>query len=507
MKIKVGKYYLDREQTKIVTDNSKHLLVVAGAGSGKTLTILGKIKYLIENRNVDPKEILCISFTTKASEDLKRKIKEDLNLLVDVYTFHKLGLAIIQRKSSYDIADAELLDDIIRQYIRIDSLYHKDTLSPLLKYFNLKSKEEYETFLLENEREIVNLERLLSTFIHLFKANNYKLEDFLTFKRKILLTFNFKVFSREKTLLTLAVTIYIRYEEYLKENKEIDFDDMLTLAKNNVDKYGFFHNIKYIIIDEYQDTSLVRFELIASILKKTDASLVAVGDDFQSIYRFTGCDLSLFLDFKKMFKDGKILKIQNTYRNSHELIAVAGNFIMKNKKQIKKKLKSQKSLSNPIVIEEYIYPKESLTKCLYEAYDRDSGEIMIIGRNNKDIDFYLDKKEFKIDKDKILSYSRPEIPIRYLTAHKSKGLESHNVILINLIDSPLGFPCQLKDDQILRLVTPHPTNYPFDEERRLFYVALTRTKNRTYILVPKKNQSVFIKELLRDYKSFIEYKK
>lgn len=506
MKIKVGKYYLDKEQTKIVLDESRHLLVVAGAGSGKTLTILGKLKYLIEEKGVNPKEIICISFTSKASEDLKKKIKEDLSLDVDVYTFHKLALSILKNRESYDIADVNLLEDIIREYMRNDSLKNRETLNPILKYFNLKTKKDYLRFLKENENEISSLERLLSTFIHLFKANNYTLEDFIKFKTRALLTFDIKKYKREKILLTLAVTIYLRYMNYLEENREIDFDDMLAKAKLAVDKDGVFHKIKYIIIDEYQDTSAVRFELVRSILNKTDAKLIAVGDDFQSIYRFTGCDLSLFLDFKTFFPDGKILKIQNTYRNSQQLITVAGHFVMKNKEQMKKKLRSEKNVEKPIVIHKYIYPKNALTKLIYSIYDEHPGNIMIIGRNNRDIEFYIDKEKFKIDGEKIISFECPEIPIRYLTVHKSKGLESDNVILINLCDDTLGFPNQMQDDQILRFVSPHSSRYPFDEERRLFYVALTRTKNKVYLLVPKKNKSIFVRELTKDYGNFIEYK-
>lgn len=505
MKIKVGKYYLDKEQTRIVTDESKHLLVVAGAGSGKTLTILGKLKYLIEEKKIDTKEIICISFTAKASEDLKRKIREDIGLCVDVYTFHKLALTILKSESNYEIADAGLLDDIIREYIRHIAPRNEETLKPLLRYFGLKTKKEYKRFIENNEPEINSLERLLSTFIHLFKSNNYSIEDFLEFKRQALVTFSIKKYLREKILLTLAVTIYMRYTTYLEENKEIDFDDMLIKAKRHVDKYGVFHKIKYIIIDEYQDTSLVRFDLVKSILDKTNAHLVAVGDDFQSIYRFTGCDLSLFLDFEKMFPDAKILKIQNTYRNSQQLIEVAGKFVMRNKAQMRKRLRSDKSIAKPIVIKKYTYAKMALTELIYKIYDETFKEIMIIGRNNKDIYFFLDRDKFKIDGDKMMSLDHPEIPIKYMTAHKSKGLESENVILINLVDDTLGFPNQMQDDAILRFVSPHSSKFPFDEERRLFYVALTRTKNKVYLLVPKKEKSVFARELMTKYDNYIEY--
>lgn len=505
MELKVGKYYLDKAQIKIVKDKSKHLLVVAGAGSGKTLTILGKIKYLIEQKNVNPKEIICISFTAAASGELKNKIHTDLGFDIDVYTFHKLALEILKNKQHYEIADANLLDDMIRTYFEIDVLKDKDALQVVLKYFNLKNKNSYQTFYKEHFDEILSLEHLLSTFIHLFKSNNHELEDFLIFLDKAKLTFNLKKYKREKLLLKMATSIYIEYTNYLEENSEIDFDDMLIKAKKTVDKFGVFHKIKYIIIDEYQDTSLVRFELIKSVLDKTGASLVAVGDDFQSIYRFTGCDLSLFLDFKKIFKDGKILKIENTYRNSQELINVAGSFIMKNRAQVRKKLVSQKTISKPIVIKEFTYGKKSFAKLLYDIYEKTNKEILVLGRNNKDILYFLDKENFKLDNDKIFSYEYKEMKIRYLTAHKSKGLESENVIIINLKNDTLGFPNQMKDDKILRFVSPHSKKYPFDEERRLFYVALTRTKNKVYLLTPKNGKSIFVEELIKDYSKYIEF--
>lgn len=506
MKITVGKYTLDKEQTAIVKDNHKHLLVVAGAGSGKSLTLLGKIKYLVQEKNINPKEILCISFTAAASSDLKRKIYEDINLTIDVYTFHKLSLEILKRHMTFDIADTNLLEDIIREFFYTEVLYKKnlENLKILLKYFNLKSADEYKKFLADHPEEIISLSNLLSTFIHLFKSNNHQVEDFLKFLDRAKLTFNFKKYKREKLLLTLAIVIYNKYTDYLEQNREIDFDDMLIKAKKTVDKYGFFHKLKYILIDEYQDTSLVRFNLVKSILEKTNARLVAVGDDFQSIYRFTGCDLSLFLDFKKMFKDGKILKIQNTYRNSQELIDVAGSFVMKNKDQMRKKLRSQKSIRKPLIIKNYTYAKNALTETIDYIKKTSKGDILILGRNNKDINYFLDTDKFKMNNNQIFSYDHPSLKITYMTTHKSKGLESDNVIIINITDSTLGFPSQQKDDEILRFVSPHKSKFPFDEERRLFYVALTRTKNKVFLLMPHKNKSIFIKELEENYKNVIE---
>ncbi len=505
MKYKVGKYTLDKEQSKVVTSEAKHLLVVAGAGSGKTLTILGKIKYLIEEKNINPKEIICISFTAKASSDLKRKIKEDINLDLNVYTFHKLGLEILKRNKSFEIADANLLENMINVFFMEDIYKDKDVLELVRRYFHLKHTKDYRDFYEKNYLDIQNLEKLLGTFLRLFKSNANTYEDFLDFLDSAKKTLNFKKYKREKILLSLAINIYTRYEKYLKKNNEIDFDDMLIRSKKTVDKYGFMNRVKYIIIDEYQDTSMVRFNLIKSILDKTNASLVAVGDDFQSIYRFTGCDLELFLNFKSIFPEGEVLKIQNTYRNSQELISVAGKFVMRNRSQMKKKLRSAKRLNKPFAIKIYDNPKREFENLIKYVYNKTHEEILILGRNNKDINLYIDKEKFQLNEDTLIYKENQSIKMKYLTTHKSKGLEASNTIIINLRDDKLGFPNKMIDDKLLRFVSPHASRIPYDEERRLFYVAITRTKNKTYLLVPRKNKSCFVEEIEKRHKDKIEY--
>ena len=472
---KINNYYLDNEQTKIVIDESKYLLVVAGAGSGKTLTILGKIKYLIEEKEIKPNEILCISFTKKASTSLEEKIEKEFNIKVPVHTFHKLGLEILKENDmSFEIADTNLLDDIIYKFFNEDIVNYPRLMKLLSKYFN---KKNY------SKKEIINLSNSISTFIRLFKCNNKKIVDYKMFFKKIKLTLSYKKYKRESIFLLFTLNIYLLYESYLKENNEIDFDDMLIKATNLVKDKGFNKQIKYIIIDEYQDTSLVRFNLIREILNYTDANLMVVGDDFQSIYRFTGCDINLFLDFKKYFSDSKVLKIENTYRNSKELIKVAGLFVMKNKRQVRKKLKSNKSIKKPINIIYYKDIKKVLSRLVLNL----DNDYIILGRNNNDINLVPDYL-----KDK------------FLTVHKSKGLEWKNVIIINLTNDILGFPSRIKDEKIYRLVLPKIEKYPFSEERRLFYVALTRTKNKVYLLVPKRNSSMFVEELIKDYRRYIK---
>lgn len=511
MNDKINGYYLDTEQRKIVQDESKHLLVVAGAGSGKTLTILGKIHYLVKYKDVNPDEILCISFTKKAADSLKEKIKKEFGYHMPVYTFHKLSLEILKENhQEYEIADSNLLENIIHEFFRDTILNYDKQMKLVLNYFKIKKikniKEHYLQFYNKNQKKILLLEKLLSTFIHLLKCNNHTLEDFPTFLKKAKKTIFYTKYQKEKLFLTLALNIYLLYESYLNENKEIDFDDMIMKATNEVREKNIYQNYKYVIIDEYQDTSYIRFQLVKEILNKTKANLMVVGDDFQSIYRFTGCDLSLFLNFKSYFPEAKIMKIQNTYRNSQELIKVAGNFVMKNKKQIPKNLHSNKVLLKPIRIVYYHQIKDKFEELVLKIYQETNQPILVLGRNNKDIYSVLNHN-FKLEEIGKITYQKnPKINLYYLTSHKSKGLEEENVIMINLTDDLLGFPNRIRDDKVLRFVSKNQEKYPYSEERRLFYVALTRTKNYVYLLVPYKNKSIFIKELLKNYPKQIEIK-
>ncbi len=509
MNDQISGYDLDSEQQQIVLDDSKYLLVVAGAGSGKTLTILGKIHYLIKYKKVNPDDILCISFTKKAADSLKEKIKTEFSYSMPVYTFHKLALEILKEKQKiYEIADSETLENMITEFFRETILQDQKQLQNFFAYYHLKIKKdiknEYLKFYETNQQQIKLLEKLLTTFIHLLKCNHYQVSDFLIFLKKIKRTFFYTTYKKEKSFLILALNIYLLYQNYLKENQEIDFDDMIIYAIDIVKEKGINKSYQYIIIDEYQDTSLIRFQLVKEILEKTNSKLMVVGDDFQSIYRFTGCELSLFLNFQDYFPEAKIKKIQNTYRNSQELIKIAGDFVMKNKKQIPKNLHSHKRLNHPIQIVYYENIKETFKKLVLEIYQKTKRSILVLGRNNSDVFLILDQ-EWKLEENgNILYLKNPNIQLYYLTAHKSKGLEEENVIIINLTNHLLGFPNQIQDDKILRLVSIQPDKYPYSEERRLFYVALTRTKNYTYLLVPKRNPSIFVKELLKTDKVIVK---
>ena len=433
----------------------ENTLVVAGAGSGKTFTIVNKIKYLLDNNIYKENELLIISFTNESVNDLKRKI--DYNL--DIMTFHKLAITLINNPNM-KISNKYYLKFIINEYFNSYGKYNKKQ-NKLIKR-------------ILQEIDIDNLKKLIITFINLYKSNYNDINYLLNLYQKS--HFINKIYFK------IILEIYHIYNQELESSNLYDFNDMIKIATDNINNNLIKTNYKYIIIDEFQDTSLNRFKLIDAIMKQNNAKIFAVGDDYQSIYRFSGCNLDIFLNFNKLVNNLNIISLDYNYRNPKEIIDVANSFIMKNKNQIKKETICLKNINKPIKICFYKNKRTAIEKILKYI----DTKYLILGRNNKDKDlFNVQDKPF-------------------LTIHKSKGLEEDNIILINLTNNNNSLPSKIKNHKIINKIIK-TDYYPYEEERRLFYVALTRTRNNIYLLVPKSNYSIFIKELMKKYNNYIEY--
>lgn len=477
----INGHILDKNQkTAILTDEINNL-IIAGAGSGKTLTIVGKIKYLIEIKKIKPEEILCISFTNDSVKSLKEKITSNIEIL----TFHKLAIKILSKKK-YNISNISL-NYIVDEYFNTIIYNNEAMINKVFKILNFEyTIKEYNIIL--KSKQLKQLKQIIITFINIFKSYNYSLNKIIEIKNK-----------NNKDLLSIIIDIYFLYQQELQSIKAIDFNDMINLATKEVNSKNLTLKYKYIIIDEYQDTSYTRYELIKAIINKTKSKLITVGDDWQSIYQFTGCDLNIFLKFQKYYGYTKKIYITNTYRNSQELINVASKFILNNKNQIKKKLRSHKHEKKPIKI---IYETDNILESLIQKlYKKGIKNILILGRNNNDINKYL-TDNLILDKDIIKN--KFNLNIRYLTVHKSKGLEEECVIIIKLVNDILGFPNQIENNKIIESLNRNKIDH-IEEERRLFYVALTRTKGLVYLIIPSKNKSQFVDELLKRSKKYIEF--
>ena len=438
------------------------------------------------------------------SEELSR-YKQIINHKILFHKQHNTNLIYTFSKYKDQRTLLEHLEEnLINKGFILGTRNEKDTLEKLIST--------------EENKYITKLVHLMSNFLSNFKVNGYNEEDFDRLYHK---TKN----VRNKLFLNIARECYITYQKYLKENNLIDFQDMINNSakvlkevKDMKQKLSF----KYIIVDEYQDISKQRFDLVKALSEVCDAKIMAVGDDWQSIYAFSGSDITLFTEFKKKMGYAKVIKIENTYRNAQELIDIAGNFIQKNSEQIKKTLKSNKKIKYPIIIYTYDSSKKlkeasnneganyNLAKTveniltdiinINKKEGKNYSNILLLGRYAFD-SYNLERTGlFEIQNHtRVISIKYPYLDITFMTVHSSKGLGYDNVIILNGKNETYGFPTKIEDDPVLNFVIKQHNVIEYAEERRLFYVALTRTKNRIFIAAPKFNPSEFLLEIKNDY--------
>ena len=387
------------------------------------------------------------------------------------------------------------------------------------------SQEVYEKIVSTEENQYISkLVKLICQFIHNFKSNGYPTDMFREMRQQ-------SNNVRTQLFLDVCRQCYMEYTQKLDDTDAVDFEDMINdsakILKQQREK-GAHLDYKYIIIDEYQDISRQRFNLAKELSEICDAKIIAVGDDWQSIFAYAGSDISLFTKFTEIMGYGEELKITRTYRNSQEVIDIAGNFIQKNTAQIKKHLESPKRIEMPFVIEAYseqgdkketegkggkfLLQANAINSVIGQILEANAVEnkpanssILLIGRYGFDA-FNLTKSGFFTYNEKtgeVRSTIYPDANITFLTAHRSKGLGFDNVIIINALNGTYGFPSKIEDDPVMQLVVHNDRSIEYAEERRLFYVAMTRTKNRVYIVVPKDRPSRFIAELVKDYPSIV----
>ena len=253
---KVNGYELDEEQKQVVLSNKKNILVIAGAGSGKSLTIIGKIKYIINKQQIDNKEILCISFTNDSCNSLKTNLLKN-NINIEVLTFHKLGMKILkENKVNVNLTEIDLLQHVVDLFFYETIYNYEQYILYLLTYLKIKYnkknyKQKYNELL--NSKEINKIKNTIIKFIHLYKSNGYK----NTYLKEIIKKYRF--FNRRyRYLLIIIIRIMLEYKNELKNENIIDFDDIILLSTNLVKNTNNL-KYKYIIIDEFQDTSFEKF--------------------------------------------------------------------------------------------------------------------------------------------------------------------------------------------------------------------------------------------------------
>lgn len=363
------------------------------------------------------------------------------------------------------------------------------------------SKELWTQVAAEGESLLDGIIELFETLINLVKSNGY---DIATVRK---LNHTGSNTQTNNILLSLLEPIFNAYCKYLSDHKEIDFNDMINLASEYVRQGKYINPYQYVIVDEYQDISKARFKLLDCLRKSRDYELFCVGDDWQSIYRFAGSDIGFILNFSKYWGATEVSKIETTYRFSRKLIEISGEFIMQNPVQIKKFIRGKS--------EEFGFPlgeisgytdKFAIEFMAKKLNDIPKGSsVFFIGRYLFDANLLSDSGLFFCQYNNtngfvdVKAKSRPDLNMVFLTAHKSKGLQADYVFIINNKKSRMGFPSKIQDAPILDLLLDNCDQYPHAEERRLFYVALTRAKKKVFIVTVNGRESEFAMELKERY--------
>lgn len=309
----------------------------------------------------------------------------------------------------------------------------------------------------------------------------------------------FNIARSDQATIDQIVKPFLReYEKMQKESGEIDFIDAILKA-TEICNSGHLHEYEYILVDEFQDISMDRYKFLQSLRTKQPLTKIfCVGDDWQSIYRFAGSDMALFKDFSKFFGYTKECRMETTYRFGEPLIKKSSDFILHNPDQKDKEVRPFNDSVNTKLEFVAVSDRENTVNKVIELLDTIPAdkEIYVLGRYSHNVNIFK-KSPIAVNSNAgkvTLSYNGREMT--YMTVHQSKGLECDYVILLGCDSGTMGFPAEIDDAPILKYVLSEPDGYEFGEERRVFYVGITRAKKVTYIFYNQEKPSSFISEFI-----------
>ena len=371
----------------------------------------------------------------------------------------------------------------------------KETLKQLLLDAGVTLHERtdvelYSMVLPEGSKQEKAFIRLIATFVTLLKSSCRSLSEVQNQADEA------EDQHSEFVIKNIFRPVYERYSEALHRSGQIDFTDAILQA-TELCRISHPVSYDYIIVDEFQDISVDRYNFLKT-LREGDppAKLYCVGDDWQSIYRFSGSDMALF----NFFGPTEISKIETTYRFGEPLVGLSAQFIQRNTAQIRKNIRPlNEQVKTELSFQAYDRKDYCITIGRLVASIPADKSVFLLGRYSFD-DYYLSFMYKSVKEGNRFYYVIGDRKIEFLTVHKSKGLEADYVILLQCNKDTYGFPSRVSDDPALQYVLTASDNFPYGEERRLFYVAITRAKVKTWVLYDTRFPSVFVDEFLRPEK-------
>ena len=366
----------------------------------------------------------------------------------------------------------------------------KKLSAKLLKLGAVFVKSTYGSISRELERQEENILAMLTSFNFLLKSRDRSLSDV---RKQV-------VDGSDLIMMDDIVAPFVKaYRQMEEDNKEIDFTDSIIQATTLCNN-GHRPNYEYILVDEFQDISLDRYKFLQALRSSSPLTkLFCVGDDWQSIYRFAGSDMALFKHFEKYFGYTKKCLMETTYRFGDPAIAESSKFILANPEQEVKSVRAfrsdVKTKLDFLATDGWMGVAETV-KILADQIPEDK-EILLLGRYSFDVNVLKNTDLTLHDSKDDVYVTYGSRRMRFMTVHQSKGLESDYVILLNCNGGTIGFPSQISDNPVLSYVLSEPDGYAFSEERRVFYVGITRAKLHTWVLYDIRNPSPFVKEFVK----------
>ena len=341
--------------------------------------------------------------------------------------------------------------------------------------------------LLENLRNIIVswLAQLLATFLSLVKTAGLTMREL----RRRAASPPLLDALRGSAFLDLFERVWIRYEDMLEKEKAVDFDDLINRATDAIETGQWASPFRYVLVDEFQDISAGRLALLKA-LKASGVAYFLVGDDWQSINRFAGSDVGLMTSCGDHLGFLAQRELSHTFRYGESIIRPSSAFIQRNPEQTRRMLMGQETgADDGVTIIATTEQADGADSALADIAERvppgEEASVLVLGRYRRSV------KAFR------LRPPRQGIRVEASTIHSAKGREADYAIVLDLADGPSGFPAAKKDDPLLNIVLSESSSFPHAEERRLFYVAMTRARRRVYLVADAARPSTFVRELRR----------
>ncbi len=474
---------LNPAQARAVVNGERSLLVLAGAGSGKTSVLVARAGWLLTRGEAAAEQILLLAFGRQAAQEMDERIRERLGTdEISARTFHALALHIIQqgRKKAPMISKLEN-DSAARQKLLLESWQQQcQEKKAQAKGWRLWLEEEMgwpipEGDFWQDKKLQRRIASRLDRWVSLMRMHGGSQAEMIAGAPEEVRD----LFSKR---VKLMAPLLKAWKTALKDENAVDFSGLIHQAINILDKGRFVSPWKHILVDEFQDISPQRASLLAALRRQnTQTTLFAVGDDWQAIYRFSGAQLSLTTAFNHYFGEGDCCALDTTYRFNSRIGEVANGFIQQNPHQLTKPLNSLIAGDKKAVT---LLAEDKLDDLLdkMSGYVKREQRILLLAR-------YHHLKPAALEK---AATRWPHLQLDFMTIHASKGQQADYVIILGLQDGDDAFPASARESIMEQALLPQPEDFADAEERRLLYVALTRARLRVWLLFNKEQPSPFV---------------